>query len=92
MFLICRLAFAGLAVVVPAGDVATAPGGDDRPVVLTTTSIWADLVDRLDCADQFAVDALMMPKPVVKAPLVRKIRFVSRDAISTFATSAKRIK
>ena len=40
----------------------------------------------------FAVDCLMMPKPVVSWPFVRNIRYVSRDATTTFATSPSRTR
>ena len=29
------------------------------PIVVATTSIWADIVDRVDCADQFTVETLI---------------------------------
>jgi zinc/manganese transport system substrate-binding protein len=35
--------------------------GSGAPVVVATTSIWADIVDRLDCADHFDVEALIPP-------------------------------
>jgi zinc/manganese transport system substrate-binding protein len=34
-------------------------GGSSTPVVVATTSIWADIVDQLDCADHFEVEALI---------------------------------
>ena len=49
----------GLAVVAGAPPLLADAGDGDDPVVVATTSIWADIVDRLDCADQFAVDALI---------------------------------
>ena len=61
MFLISRLAFAGLAVLV-AGPLAVDADDDedeDVPIVVATTSIWADIVDRVDCGDHFAVQSLI---------------------------------
>jgi zinc/manganese transport system substrate-binding protein len=49
----------GLAVVAGAPPLLADAGDGDDPVVVATTSIWADIVDRLDCADQFTVDALI---------------------------------
>jgi zinc/manganese transport system substrate-binding protein len=48
-----------LAVVAGAPPLLADAGDGDDPVVVATTSIWADIVDRLDCADQFTVDALI---------------------------------
>jgi zinc/manganese transport system substrate-binding protein len=49
MFLIWCAAFAA------AGITA----GSGTPVVIATTSIWADIVDQIDCADHFDVEALI---------------------------------
>ena len=40
---------------------ATAHAGsdDDRPTVIATMSIWADVVDQLDCTDTFTVESLV---------------------------------
>ncbi len=60
MLLISRLVLAGLVIAAAsAGGVAAESSDDDVPVVVATTSIWADLVDRLDCDDRFAVEALI---------------------------------
>ena len=45
----------GLSPQVHAAGHATA----DQPVLVATTSIWADIVDRIDCLDHFAVEALI---------------------------------
>ena len=58
MLLIWRLAAAALAVVAAAPSSADA-AGDDPPIVVATTSIWADIVDRLDCGDHFTVETLI---------------------------------
>jgi zinc/manganese transport system substrate-binding protein len=49
MFLIWCAAFAA------AGITA----GSGTPVVIATTSIWADIVDQIDCVDHFDVEALI---------------------------------
>jgi zinc/manganese transport system substrate-binding protein len=36
-------------------------GASSSPVVVATTSIWADVVDELDCADHFEVRTLVPP-------------------------------
>jgi zinc/manganese transport system substrate-binding protein len=59
MLLIMRWTAVGLAVVAGAPPLLADAGDGDDPVVVATTSIWADIVDRLDCADQFTVDALI---------------------------------
>ena len=60
MFLISRAAAIGLAVAVAAGGAVASDDEDgDLPSVVATTSIWADIVDRLDCADHFAVRSLI---------------------------------
>lgn len=33
--------------------------GDEQPVVVATTTIWADIVDQVDCADHFQVRSLI---------------------------------
>jgi len=33
--------------------------GEDRPVIVATTSIWADIVDQVDCGDVFDVQSLI---------------------------------
>src|SRR4051794_26335303 len=38
---------------------APASADDDRPVVVATTSIWASVVDQLDCTDAFDVQTLV---------------------------------
>jgi zinc/manganese transport system substrate-binding protein len=47
--------------VVPAPGplVVAATADDDTPIVVATTSIWADIVERIDCGDGFAVDTLI---------------------------------
>jgi zinc/manganese transport system substrate-binding protein len=59
MLLICRLVGAGLCVASACGPHIAAAGDDDTPIVVVTTSIWADIVDRIDCADQFTVETLI---------------------------------
>jgi zinc/manganese transport system substrate-binding protein len=59
MLLIMRCTAVVLAVVAGAPPLLADAGDGDDPVVVATTSIWADIVDRLDCADQFTVDALI---------------------------------
>jgi zinc/manganese transport system substrate-binding protein len=49
---------AGLALVA-AGPLYAGAAGGETPIVIATTSIWADLVDRLDCGDHFTVEALI---------------------------------
>jgi zinc/manganese transport system substrate-binding protein len=41
------------------GALVSADADDDTPIVVATTSIWADIVDRIDCADQFIVETLI---------------------------------
>jgi zinc/manganese transport system substrate-binding protein len=41
------------------GTVPTAVAGSDRPVVVATMSIWADIVEQIDCADMFEIDTLI---------------------------------
>lgn len=36
-----------------------ATGSGERPVIVATMSIWADIVDRVDCADRFEVRTLI---------------------------------
>ncbi|MGH9139181.1 MAG: metal ABC transporter substrate-binding protein [Acidimicrobiales bacterium] len=38
---------------------AATAASDDRPAVVATTSIWADIVARVDCTDRFDVEALV---------------------------------
>ena len=38
---------------------APASADDDRPVVVATTSVWASIVDQLDCTDAFDVQTLV---------------------------------
>ena len=59
MLLICRLAAVGMSVVPASGSLVGADADDDAPIVVATTSIWADIVDRIDCADQFTVETLI---------------------------------
>jgi zinc/manganese transport system substrate-binding protein len=59
MLLIMRWTAVGLALVTGVPSLLADTGDGDDPVVVATTSIWADIVDRLDCADQFTVDALI---------------------------------
>lgn len=47
------------AVIAVTGATASAGGDGDQPVVVATTSIWADIVDELDCADRFVVETLI---------------------------------
>jgi zinc/manganese transport system substrate-binding protein len=50
----------GLAAMLAGGAAAGRPAGDeDQPVVVVTMSIWADIVDRVDCGDAFAVQTLI---------------------------------
>jgi zinc/manganese transport system substrate-binding protein len=58
MFLILRGMAAGVALVA-AGSLSADAAGEDPPIVIATTSIWADIVDRLDCADHFTVETLI---------------------------------
>lgn len=38
---------------------AAAAAADDQPVVIATMSIWADIVDQVDCTDTFDVQSLI---------------------------------
>jgi zinc/manganese transport system substrate-binding protein len=59
MLLICGLVAVGVSVAPVSGPFAKAEADDDKPIVVATTSIWADIVDRLDCGDQFIVESLI---------------------------------
>jgi zinc/manganese transport system substrate-binding protein len=56
MFLIIGLSALAAAAALPTST-QTAPA--DRPVVITTTSIWADITDEIDCADRFDLATLI---------------------------------
>jgi zinc/manganese transport system substrate-binding protein len=56
MLLIWGWSAAGLALVAAGARPASA---DDTSVVIATTSIWSDIVDRVDCGDHFAVETLI---------------------------------
>ena len=48
----------GLVALLSGGATAVRPATDDsQPVVVVTMSIWADIVDRVDCADSFDVSS-----------------------------------
>src|SRR5687767_10198916 len=50
----------GLAAILAGGAAAARPAADDdQPVVVVTMSIWADIVDRVDCADAFDIQTLI---------------------------------
>ena len=59
MLLICRLAAAGLSLALASGSLVAGSADDDTPIVVATTSIWADIVDRIDCGDHFTVETLI---------------------------------
>lgn len=73
-----------MAAVLAASSPTTArPAGDgDRSVVVVTTSIWADIVDRLDCADHFDVQTLI---PVGGDPHAYEPSMRDRDTMSDAA-------
>jgi zinc/manganese transport system substrate-binding protein len=59
MLLIWRLVVIGVAVAPVSGPLVAADADDEKPIVVATTSIWADIVDRIDCGDQFIVETLI---------------------------------
>jgi zinc/manganese transport system substrate-binding protein len=58
MVLIRRISVLSLALCL-AGPAAANAVDSGAPVVVVTTSIWADIVDQIDCADHFAVETLV---------------------------------
>jgi zinc/manganese transport system substrate-binding protein len=83
MFL--NLALAAALAATPGDDgAATArPSGDeDRPTVVVTMSIWADVVDGVDCGDVFDVQTLI---PVGGDPHSYEPSMQDRDAMSDAA-------
>jgi zinc/manganese transport system substrate-binding protein len=58
MLLILRRAAATLPALAMLGSSAV-HAADDLPIVIATTSIWADIVDQIDCGDHFAVQSLI---------------------------------
>jgi ABC-type Zn uptake system ZnuABC Zn-binding protein ZnuA len=59
MLLICGLVVVGVSIAPVSGPLVEAEADADNPIVVATTSIWADIVDRLDCGDQFTVETLI---------------------------------
>jgi zinc/manganese transport system substrate-binding protein len=65
------------------GSVAARPAGDDeRPVIVATMSIWADVVDRVDCGDAFDVETLI---PIGGDPHSYEPSMQDRDTLSEAA-------
>jgi zinc/manganese transport system substrate-binding protein len=59
MLLILRRAAAMVTALAMSGSGAVRAADDDPPVIIATTSIWADIVDQIDCGDHFAVRSLI---------------------------------
>ena len=69
----------GLAALLTGGAAARPAGDDDQPVVVVTMSIWADIVDRVDCGDFFAIQTLI---PVGGDPHSYEPSMQDRDTMS----------
>jgi zinc/manganese transport system substrate-binding protein len=73
----------GLAALLSGGAVASRPAGDDdQPVIVVTMSIWADIVDRVDCGDAFDIQTLI---PLGGDPHSYEPSMQDRDTLSDAA-------
>lgn len=57
--MLLNLSVVALAMMTPGGAALAGPTADDDAVVVVTMSIWADVVDRLDCTDTFTLQTLI---------------------------------
>jgi zinc/manganese transport system substrate-binding protein len=70
----------GFVALLTGGAAAARPAGDDdQTEVVVTMSIWADVVDRIDCADSFAIRTLI---PVGGDPHSYEPSMQDRDTMS----------
>ena len=72
----------GLAALLAGGAAARPAADDDQPVVVVTMSIWADIVDRVDCGDALDIQTLI---PVGGDPHSYEPSMQDRDTLSDAA-------